>query len=679
MVSFHIAVPHASPPLAASAVAAAWTDTARIPLTWDVAGRREASEPTIVHVATDGRTLFVRFDATQREPVVATARSNDVGKGSDDAVWVDLWPNGANGFWYQFEVTPNGTHYESSSENSGYQPTWSSSGALDAHGYTATLGIPLAVLRGARAGTWRAQFVRYVHATGEEQVWSYDAQQLAPDDAARAGKLTMPIIAAGAARRPQPRVELYALGIEAPRSAGGSTARTGADISVPVAPSTSFYATLHPDFSNVELDQQTIAPSVYQRFFSEARPFFTQGSSLYNKMSYWVTNAPIAPLYTPAIPTPSDGYAIEGKARQFSFGGFDALGVRRSDSASVIDYASPDTKLQGSIQRVMVATPELLDTVSTASFTYNSLVHDKFYVSYGHDAGTNITDPRHAQWYDAGAAWVSKTFALYGAMRKVGVDYDPVDGYVFHPDIAGYGVYAVKIFDFSHASKLASLGTQLQFDRYQGHTLGSSESDNQVMLDLLTKSAWDVQLFSGSNYWRFDQVLTPVSQSGGFSLTYHSGLQTDNPSQFPTHGNSATPTTLAYNTGRYGDGRLDTWFRSSTIRVGSRATLTLTADDTAQRFANAPSNVQWFDSAGFTDQIGANSSLAIGLRRVTGLPPLPNGGGNCSAVCTNVSLAYHYRLKRSEIYLAYGNPNTLTTTPQVIFKTIFYAGADKGS
>jgi hypothetical protein len=64
---------------------------------------------------------------------------------------------------------------------------------------------------------------------------------------------------------------------------------------------------------------------------------------------------------------------------------------------------------------------------------------------------------------------------------------------------------------------------------------------------------------------------------------------------------------------------------------------------------------------------------------VIGDPPIPNGGGDCSGRCSNVSVAYHLRLRTSEIYLAYGNPNTLTTVPQVIFKLIFYAGAQKGT
>ena len=61
------------------------------------------------------------------------------------------------------------------------------------------------------------------------------------------------------------------------------------------------------------------------------------------------------------------------------------------------------------------------------------------------------------------------------------------------------------------------------------------------------------------------------------------------------------------------------------------------------------------------------------------MPPEPNGGGNCIGVCSNVSVAYHLRMRDYEIYTAYGDPNTLSTVPQAIFKVIFYAGAQKGT
>src|SRR5579884_826044 len=192
-----IAVPvvQAAPPLAPQAARTTWSPQADVSLRWDVAHGRAATDPTAVHVVTDGKYLYVRFDAQQREPVVASQHGDDTVAGGsninggiawpDDAVWVDLWPTGPGGFHYQFESNPIGAHNEASSENTSFSPQWQSYGAIQNGGYTVTMAIPLAVIHGAHAGTWRIQFVRYVRSTGELNVWSYDTAQTNPDDVAR--------------------------------------------------------------------------------------------------------------------------------------------------------------------------------------------------------------------------------------------------------------------------------------------------------------------------------------------------------------------------------------------------------------------------------------------------------------------------------------------------------------
>ena len=57
----------------------------------------------------------------------------------------------------------------------------------------------------------------------------------------------------------------------------------------------------------------------------------------------------------------------------------------------------------------------------------------------------------------------------------------------------------------------------------------------------------------------------------------------------------ATPTTISWNTGRFGPGRVDAWFRSSTMRAGPRGTLSLEADDTRGYEDNGRTNVQWLE------------------------------------------------------------------------------------
>jgi len=663
------------------------TPPAKVSLTWDVDHARPAADKTDVYTYSDGKFLYVRFVAEQHAPIVATQHSDDtvtggsnIGGGiawSDDAVWVDLWPKGATGFQFQFEANPNGAHNEASTENVSYAPHWQSHGERTADGYEVTMAIPYAVIHGAHAGTWRVQFVRYVRTTGELDVWSYDPAQTNPDDAARAGSVTFTQIAKQPL--PSPRVAPYALGEAASRTIGDSTSRVGMDFSIPVAQTASFFGTLHPDYSNVELDQQSISPTVFQRTYSEVRPFFTQAAPYFNNFNCNVCNGYRTTLYTYGIPTPREGYAFEGREGEFGLAAFDAIGEDRTDAAAALTYTSPDTHWNGAFQHVITDLPGLNDETNMGGLSYWNGKYLSFYANDATEAGTLVTSPSQGQWLDAGGGWGNQKFALYGSVRKVGDEFDPVDGFDSHPGIAGYGLYTARIWTFAPNDKLISAGVSLFMDRYQGVQYGQAQTDNQILFDLLTKSTIDLQLQSGSDYWRFGEVMTPVSQSAGFSLTYHSGTQ-NNVGNFPSHGSSATPTYIQYYTGRYGLGRLDTWYRSTTMRVGERGYLTFAVDDTAQWMREyGPDNIQWFDSVSYSYQIDRNSSFAIGVRKVVGDPPQPNGGGNCVGTCTNVSVAYHLRLLRYEFYAAYGDPNTLTTVPQAIFKVIFYAGAQKGT
>jgi hypothetical protein len=663
------------------------TPPATVTLAWDVDHARPAQDKTTVSTWSDGKFLYVRFDAEQHAPIVASQHSDDtvtggsnIGGGiawSDDAVWVDLWPKGPAGFQYQFEANPNGAHNEASTENVSYSPHWETHGERTANGYVVTMAIPYAVIHGAHAGTWRVQFVRYVRSTGDLDVWSYDPAQQNPDDAARAGTVTFNQIAKQPL--PSPRVAPYALAEAASKTIGGSTSRVGMDFSIPVAQTASFFGTLHPDYSNVELDQVSISPTVFQRTYSEARPFFTQAAGYFNNFNCNVCNGYRTTLYTYGIPTPREGYAFEGREGDYGLAAFDAIGDDRTDAAAALNYTSPDTHWNGAFQHVITDMPGLNDQSNMGGLSYWNGKYLSFYANDAIETGTLVTNPSQGQWLDAGGGWGNQKFALYASVRKVGDQFNPVDGFDSHPGIAGYGAYMARIWTFAPNDKLLSAGVSFFIDRYQGVQYGAAQTDNQILFDLLTKSTIDLQLSTGSNYWRFGQIMTPVSQAAGISLTYHSGTQ-NNVGNFPSHGSSATPTQIQYYTGAYGLGRLDTWYRSTTMKVGERGALTFAVDNTAQWLREfGPDNIQWFDSVSYSYQIDRNSSFAIGIRKVTGNPPEPNGGGNCIGTCSNVSIAYHLRMLRYEIYAAYGDPNTLSTVPQAIFKVIFYAGAQKGT
>ncbi len=136
----------------------------------------------------------------------------------------------------------------------------------------------------ARASAnWQAQFVRLNQRSLETDVWSHGAAAERPDRRRLRRHAERASASAAAARpRPRARAALYGLADAAAPSAGGNTSRLGADLSLPITATTSFFATLHPDFSNVEADQQTIFPTPFRRAIVDYRPFFAQASSFYN-------------------------------------------------------------------------------------------------------------------------------------------------------------------------------------------------------------------------------------------------------------------------------------------------------------------------------------------------------------------------------------------------------------
>src|SRR5450432_4420147 len=165
--SITVPVVAAAPPLDPKGAVTEWSGAAAASLPWDVQNGRASSQPTTARIVTDGKNLFVRFDVSQREGLLSQQHANDVGDGTDDEVWIDMWPNGNTGFYYQFAATSNGTHYQYSSENTAYAPTWESHGSAYPGGFIVTMRIPISIMRGSgNRDAWKVQFVRIIRSTG---------------------------------------------------------------------------------------------------------------------------------------------------------------------------------------------------------------------------------------------------------------------------------------------------------------------------------------------------------------------------------------------------------------------------------------------------------------------------------------------------------------------------------
>jgi len=646
-----------------------WKSAAVAHLGYDLRYHAAAAQPTTIYLITDGPFLYVGIDARQTARVRATEHTNGVGLDTDDEVQVDLWPNGTSGFRYKFTSTPIGTHYQFSTENNSFEPEWWTVGHIVDGGYTITMKIPLSVMHGTGSGTWRIQFIRYVAVTNDVFIWSWGAAQQNFNDVTYSGSLTgLPRLSA---QRGKSRVGVYGLGELAPGSNGGDTSRVGADISIPIATGTSFVSTLHPDYSNVEVDQQTIAPTAFQRFFNDFRPFFTQGANVYSYPQGVCPDCNVSEFYTPAIPTPSEGFAVEGQRGLFSFGALHTDIAGRTDTGDAIDYVSPNQRTAIDFQGSQVDESGLHDRADGMTFTQNNLTDFQVFARYGNDAGTNVLDGAQAQRYEAGAGWFDAKGATVNAvMRKVGLFFHPVDGFVQHPDIAGYDVDFFEPFKFATTDRFTEFDVNGSLSRYHDHTGELDQTNEFINTSLTTRTLFNLQVSTGSAYVLLPPVFTPVSQAGaqiGYNL------------------NSLLPSFVGFNHGRFGPGNLDSWFRSATVRTGTRGALTLEADDTDQFVDTGDRVTQWLERADYAYQSGPDQAYAFGIRRIIGLAPLlfeltpQQIKALPVADAWNLSAAYHRKVPGGELYVVYGDAAGFRTSPRFIVKYIKYFGADKGT
>lgn len=641
---------------------AAWKNAAHAQLQWDFTFQRPAEEATDAYVMVDSRYLYVAFVAKQREAIVATQHTDDQPMPTDDVVRLYVWPAGDRGNEYFFVANPAGTRFASSSENTAFAPGWEAVGKQTKDGYIVTERIPLDVMRSDGRSTWRVQFDRRIRSSNQVMEWAHAQAQGGTDSNIYAGYLDGMAIASRAART-KPRLAVYGLGEYADQSAGGSTSRMGADLSIPITQTASFVATFHPDYSNVELDQQSISPTAFPRRFSEVRPFFTQGANYYNSFNCndcW--NYPL--LYTPAIPTPREGYALEGKQGPVTFGAFDALGDARNDAAQSLQWVSKDHRFNATYQRTAVDLPGVHDVSEYYQAVGGNTHNFNAYVTLGDEGGTQVTDAGGGRYDEYGVNFFTPKSGLFAAYHAVGAQYAPIDAFTQISDVAGPTVYAFREFDNDPHSLIQNVTVSQDYGRLHDGTGALNYAYNTSNLTLNTRTQWTLGLSSGQTYLRFPAQPGGFTNQNGVSLFYGK--------------NTSTPKGIAYNIGRYGAGFLRSTDLQSSWKVGRRGTFSLEAYKTDDRLDAGGELVQWLERVSFGFQIGSGQSVAAGWRRIIGTSPTFFDAPEYTNA-TNLSFAYYRRMKGMELYLAYGNPSLLSTQHSVILKLIRYMGADKGT
>ncbi|HEX3927352.1 MAG TPA: DUF5916 domain-containing protein [Gemmatimonadales bacterium] len=252
---------------------------------------REDGDPkfrTEAKVAYDAHYIYVFVRAFDPHPdsIVGLLARRDAQTPSDViAIMLDSYHDRRSG--YEFDVNPVGvkTDYaisQDGNEDIAWDGIWDVATRVDSLGWTAEFRFPLTQMRYAvsSSNTFGISIWRTVERTTEQSSWPlYRVSR--PGLVSQFGELR------GLDSLAEPRhVEvapyMVTKNVLAPSGAARSQQLSaGADFKVGVASNMTVTGTVNPDFGQVEADPAVLNLSAFETFFPEQRPFFTEGSGLF--------------------------------------------------------------------------------------------------------------------------------------------------------------------------------------------------------------------------------------------------------------------------------------------------------------------------------------------------------------------------------------------------------------
>ncbi|HEY0394470.1 MAG TPA: hypothetical protein VGD01_08225 [Candidatus Elarobacter sp.] len=660
----------------------------------DTGTRGPAPVGTSVALWYDDRALYVGVRSEQKTPVVSTQATDDIGYGGDDfvAVLLDVSGNGLR--TYMFAVTPRGTRYAFAGESARYKPEWSAAAATTPDGWNAVLRIPYRAMKLSADGPqrWRINVIRNIAATAEHDTLAYSGlmQYQAMPGWPNLGfewrfwPTVRGMTLSGAVPRPKPRAELYALestgtARDAFTVPSGATVHraprtAGADITIPLDATTSFVGAFSPDFSNVEVDQQSIAPQQFRRSFTEYRPFFAQGAPYINAaLASYKFNLPQEVLfYSPAIGPFDRGLKLVGTKKNESYG---ALEVRGSDPLTGMPFDDvafgyrhrrPNNTLAYWIDGVSASHGNGNDRTWEVGAFGRALASGLVYAaSHAQETGTFVTRPSEAQ--NNGAFVDIQKPGLEGAVFWVdtGAQYAPVDGFTNIADVRGPELSL----DLNRSPKhgpFKNADLYLYADRWLDHQGNVHVADADAYLTLRLRSPFAFYLndqngslrtyegdyYSGGTHGYRDQQMLPYktwSAGVGYGEGTPNALRTD------------------YQAGTFGTFFLHQTTTSFARALGS-ATVSIDYAGTREAAFSGTSDGQWLRRISLAMPFGRDGNASIAYRDISGRGGFATPGRNLAG-----SLRKRFA-NGNELFLNYGTPAANSTLDRWIVKYLLRLG-----
>src|SRR5438067_989955 len=330
----------------------------------------QPSQRTEFRVVYDATTLYVKVRAfdTQADKIVSYLTRRDADSPSDWLhVFVDSYHDRRTA--YEFAVNPSGVKidrycFDDNNRDDGWDAVWDAKVTRDASGWTAEFHIPFSQLRfnPNGANTFGFAVARRIGRLNDTSTWPSLARS-ATGYVSSFGELS------GLTMTASPkRLEMlpYTVADLTRQRAGGNplvkasspSGAMGLDLKYALTPGLTLTSTINPDFGHVEADPAVVNLTAFETFFSERRPFFVEGSGIFQfglectlcggsglfysrrigRSPQGTDNLPSGDhVFTdvPAQTTIIGAAKVTGRIGKFSIGGLEA--VTQRESAVVMD------------------------------------------------------------------------------------------------------------------------------------------------------------------------------------------------------------------------------------------------------------------------------------------------------------------------------------------------------
>ncbi|HXF95772.1 MAG TPA: DUF5916 domain-containing protein, partial [Gemmatimonadales bacterium] len=253
-----------------------------------------ASESTVVYLAYDDAAIYVAARLFDRAPdsLVARLGRRDVGTDSDRfLVYLDPYYDRRSGFYFGINAAGtlyDGVLYNDDWDDNSWDGVWEGKAVIDELGWTVEMRIPYSQLRFRTADVqvWGVNFRREIARKAEIAYY-------APRPKNASGFVSRFADLVGIERiTPPRRLELMpyvntraAFTRHAPgdpfNDGSTYTPALGLDLRAGIGSNLTLNATINPDFGQVEVDPAVVNLSDVETFFQEKRPFFIEGSTIF--------------------------------------------------------------------------------------------------------------------------------------------------------------------------------------------------------------------------------------------------------------------------------------------------------------------------------------------------------------------------------------------------------------